>query len=101
MQMTLGQIQSALDKLKLNSTETEWCPDNNFDGETLNAFEEALTQALEIAKGEKVVVPKEPTDTITDAIIATGLVSDYANGSDWQKACELYDVMIAVVEGDK
>lgn len=56
---TLEELEMALEELKRNQTETEWCPDNNFDGQTLNTLQDTLTQAIAIARGESVVVPVE------------------------------------------
>ena len=53
----------------------------------------ALTQALEIAKGDKVVVPREPTQEMIDVGI-----EQIAFGNDFMDA---YEAMIAVAEGEK
>jgi hypothetical protein len=88
--MTPEQIQSALSCL------------NNISGfeDEIETIRHVLTQALEIAKGEKVVVPREPNDKIQDGILNTGLVSEYAQGCDADKADKLYKAMIAVAEGE-
>ena len=94
--MTPEQIQSALDSFN-NGYEGD--PDffEFVHGKTIR---HALTQALEIAKGDKVVVPREPTDEIIDAILDTGLVYADANDCGSMKAFKIYKAMIAVAEGE-
>ncbi|MEN6386420.1 MAG: hypothetical protein ABFD79_14675 [Phycisphaerales bacterium] len=57
-----------------------------------------ITQALEIAKGDKVVVPREPTEEMLLAV-----VNNYMNESEDPRGamCGAYKAMIAVAEGEK
>jgi hypothetical protein len=103
--MTPEQIQSAIDRLEQLVSQLRMMT-NHYEGELLlahgepqyiqdcnDAIKTILTQALEIAKGDKVVVSREPTNEI---ICAAFEVCDGYNAKYYQR---LYKAMIAVAEG--
>jgi hypothetical protein len=97
--MTPEQVQSAIDGLRANFEKTDRGLSGWLEGigatvaDNRQLYLAILTQALEIAKGDKVVVPREPTQEMIDVGI-----EQIAFGNDFMDA---YEAMIAVAEGEK
>jgi hypothetical protein len=70
------------------------------DGVAVGCIVEGANRIRELTRDDMVLVPREPNDKIEDAILDTGLVCEYGNGCDADKADKLYKAMIAVAEGE-
>jgi hypothetical protein len=97
--MTPEQIPPTVEELELairdESIELR-CVTHPRDVSHCNAVIYALTQALEIAKGDKCVVPREPTE----AMIHAGRDCKF-NGVKSTNPKDVFKAMIAVAEGEK